>query len=77
MHNKTKETGNTNKPAKHRKMNYFSVQMLCMVLPAEDEMVERHHWLNGHGFEQIPGDSKGQGSQAGYSPWDLKESDMT
>jgi len=43
MYNKTKETGNTNKPAKHRKMNYFSVQMLCMVSPAEDEMVERHH----------------------------------
>ena len=42
MHNKTKETGNTNKSAKHRKMSYFSVQMLCMVLPAEDEK-----WLKG------------------------------
>ena len=77
MHNKTKETGHANKPAKHRKMNYFSVQMLCMVLPAEDEMVGRHRWLNGHEFEQILGDSKGQGGYTGYSPWDRKESDMT
>ena len=28
----------------------------------EDEMVERHHQLNGHEFEQIPRDSEGQGS---------------
>ena len=28
----------------------------------EDEMVGWHHWLNGHEFEQIPGDSEGQGS---------------
>ena len=27
----------------------------------EDEMVGWHHRLNGHEFEQIPGDSKGQG----------------
>ena len=25
----------------------------------EDEVVEWHHWLNGHEFEQAPGDSKG------------------
>ena len=29
---------------------------------AEDEMVGWHHWLNGHEFEQTPGDSEGQGS---------------
>ena len=29
----------------------------------EDEMVGWHHWLNGHEFEQGPGDSEGQGSQ--------------
>ena len=29
----------------------------------EDEMVERHHQLNGHEFEQTQGDSEGQGSQ--------------
>ena len=30
----------------------------------EDEMVGWHHWLNGHEFEQIPGDAEGQGSLA-------------
>ena len=25
----------------------------------EDEMVRLHHWLNGHEFEQTPGDSEG------------------
>ena len=28
----------------------------------EDEMVEWHHWLNGHEFEQTQGDSEGHGS---------------
>ena len=27
----------------------------------EDEMVGWHHRLNGHEFQQTPGDSKGQG----------------
>ena len=36
----------------------------------EDEMVECHHQLNGHEFEQTPGDSGGQGSLVGCSPWD-------
>ena len=26
----------------------------------EDEMVGWHHWLNGHEFEQAPGDGEGQ-----------------
>ena len=43
----------------------------------EDEMVERHHWFNGHEFEQAPGDSEGQGSLAYCSPWGCKELDMT
>ena len=30
----------------------------------EDEMVGWHHRLNGHEFEQAPGDSEGQGSLA-------------
>ena len=25
----------------------------------EDEMVGKHHWLNGHEFEQTQGDSEG------------------
>ena len=28
-----------------------------------------HHWLNGHEFEQTPGDSEGQGSLECCSPW--------
>ena len=30
----------------------------------EDEMVGWHHQLNGHEFEQTPGDGEGQGSRA-------------
>ena len=43
----------------------------------EDEMVERHHWLNGHEFEQTWGNRDGQGSLACCSPWGCKESDRT
>ena len=43
----------------------------------EDKMVGWHHRLNGHGFEQAPGDGEGQGSLACCSPWGHKESDMT
>ena len=35
----------------------------------EDEMVVWHHQLNEHEFEQIPGDSEGQGSLACCSAW--------
>ena len=42
----------------------------------EDEMVGWLHQLNGHEFEQVPGDDGGQGSRVYYSPWGLKESDM-
>ena len=42
---------------------------------AEDEMVGWHHWLNGHEFEQTPGDGEGQGSLVGCSPWGCKELD--
>ena len=34
----------------------------------EDEMIGWHHQLNGHEFEQTPGDGEGQGSLACYSP---------
>ena len=43
----------------------------------EDEMVEWHHQLNGHEFEQALGVGGGQGSLACCSPWGLKESDTT
>ena len=35
----------------------------------EDEMVGWHHWLNGHEFEQTPGDSERQESLVYYSSW--------
>ena len=43
----------------------------------EDEMVRWHHWLNGHEFEQTPGDGGGQRSLACCSPWGHKELDTT
>ena len=43
----------------------------------EDEMVGWHHRLNGHEFEQTPGDGKGQGGLVCCSPWGHEESDMT
>ena len=43
----------------------------------EDEMAEWHLGLNGHEFEQAPGDGDGQGSLAICSPWIRKELDTT
>ena len=43
----------------------------------EDEMVGWHHQLNGHEFEQTPGDSEGQESLACCNSWGRKESDTT
>ena len=40
-------------------------------------MVGWHHRLNGHEFEQAPGDCEGQGSLACCSPWGPKESDTS
>ena len=40
----------------------------------EGEMFGWHPWLNGHEFEQTPGDS-GQGSLVCCSPWGRKELD--
>ena len=40
-------------------------------------MVGWHHRLNGHVFEQTPGDSGGQRSLVYGSPWGRKESHMT
>ena len=39
-----------------------------------DEMVGWHHRLDGHEFEEAPGDGEGQ---ACCSPWGHKESDVT
>ena len=43
----------------------------------EDEMVGWHHQINGHEFEQTPGDGEGQESLACCSPLGRKELDMT
>ena len=43
----------------------------------EDKMVGWHHQLNGHEFQQAPGDSEGQRSLAYCNTWGLKESDRT
>jgi len=40
-------------------------------------MVGWHYRLNGHEFEQAPGDGKGQGSLVCCSAWGCKESDTT
>ena len=42
----------------------------------EDEMVGWHHWLNGHEFEQTPGD-RGQGRMSFCSPWSCRKLDTT
>ena len=42
---------------------------------AEDDMVGRHDRLNGHEFQQSPGDSEKPGSLACWSPRGRKESD--
>ena len=41
----------------------------------EDEMIGWLHLLNGHAFDQAPGDGERQGILACCSPWDCKESD--
>ena len=43
----------------------------------EDEMVGWHHQLNGHKFEQVPGDGEGQGGLTCCSPWGRKDTDTS
>ena len=43
----------------------------------EDEIVGRHHRLDGHEFEQAQGAGDGQGSLVCRCPWGSKESDTT
>ena len=43
----------------------------------EHEMVGRHHWVDGHEFEQGLGDGDGQRSLVCCTPSGCKESDMT
>ena len=41
----------------------------------EDEMVERHHRLDGHELERSLGTGDGQGSLTCCGPWGRRESD--
>ena len=41
----------------------------------EDEMVRRHHQLDGHEFKQASGVGDGQGSLTWYSSWVHKDLD--
>ena len=43
----------------------------------EDETVGRHHQVNGHEFEEAPGDGERQGCLACYDSRGRKESDKT
>ena len=43
----------------------------------EDKMVGWNHQLNGHEFEQSPGDGEGQGNLVCCSPWGRQELDTT
>ena len=44
---------------------------------SEEEMIGWNHWLNGHEFEQTPGESGGQRRLECCIPWGHKESNMT
>ena len=44
---------------------------------AEDEMVGWHHQLNGHEFEQTPGDSEGHRGLSCYIVHGVTQSDTT
>ena len=44
---------------------------------AEDKIVEWHHWLTGHEFEQTLGDGERQGNLVCCSPLRHRESDTT
>ena len=43
----------------------------------QEKKVGWHHQLSGHEFEQILGDTEGQGSLVCSSPWGRKELDPT
>ena len=43
----------------------------------DNEMVGWHHRLDGHEFEQTPGDGEGQGNLARCTPWGRKELNTT
>ena len=56
---------------------YILSSKFCALGGTKEKMVRWHRRLNGHKFEQTPGDSEGLGSLACCSPWGGKEPDMT
>ena len=60
---------------------YFLFKLFPFLFPfyfiLEYGWLRWHHQLNGHEFEQTPGENEGQGSLESYNPWGRKESDAT
>ena len=57
-------------PKGSKKNNIY--RLLSTYCLPEDEMIEWHHPLNGHDFEQPPGDGEGQGSLERCTPGDAE-----
>ena len=53
--------------------NGYSLKLLLIW----NELVRQYHWLNGHEFEQTPGDNRGQRHLECCNPLGHKEPDMT
>ena len=49
---------------------YHGVTLMLGKIEGRRRRGQQHHQLNEHEFEQTPGDSGGQRSLPGYSPWD-------
>ena len=68
-----------------RKLQYFghlmqkadSLEKTLMLGKTEGRRRRWHHWLNGHEFEQSPGDSEVQRSLVCCRPWGCKQLDTT
>ena len=53
------------------------LQLTMAVDPELQLSTDPHHQFDGHEFEKTLGDSEGQGSLVGCSPWGRKEPDTT
>ena len=60
-----------------KRMDHFNKCMFHMCLKYAWQRMRWLNSINGHDFEQTPGDSGGQGSLECCSPWGYKESDKT
>ena len=62
---------------KNKKKQKTKTLMLGKIEGRRRKGLQKIRWLDGHEFEQGPGDSEGQGSLECCSSWVCKESDMT